>query len=67
MKISRRGVLVGAVASVAATGKPLQSKAQAAATGEPGMAKVSFEVNGKVHDLDLDTRTTLLDALDALG
>jgi xanthine dehydrogenase YagT iron-sulfur-binding subunit len=27
------------------------------------MAKVSFQVNGKVRDLDLDTRTTLLDAL----
>jgi xanthine dehydrogenase YagT iron-sulfur-binding subunit len=27
------------------------------------MAKVSFQVNGKAHDLDLDTRTTLLDAL----
>jgi xanthine dehydrogenase YagT iron-sulfur-binding subunit len=27
------------------------------------MHKVSFVVNGKSHDLDLDTRTTLLDAL----
>ena len=27
------------------------------------MAKVSFQVNGKACDLDLDTRTTLLDAL----
>jgi xanthine dehydrogenase YagT iron-sulfur-binding subunit len=55
-------VLVGAVAAVAA-GKPTQSKAQAAATGDPAMAKVSFQVNGKACDLDLDTRTTLLDAL----
>ena len=27
------------------------------------MHKVSFVVNGKSHDLELDTRTTLLDAL----
>jgi xanthine dehydrogenase YagT iron-sulfur-binding subunit len=27
------------------------------------MSKVSFTVNGAVHDLELDTRTTLLDAL----
>jgi nicotinate dehydrogenase subunit A len=29
----------------------------------PAMAKVSFEVNGKQHRLELDTRTSLLDAL----
>jgi xanthine dehydrogenase YagT iron-sulfur-binding subunit len=29
----------------------------------PANAKVSFKVNGAVHDLDIDTRTTLLDAL----
>ena len=27
------------------------------------MSKISFNVNGKSHQLDLDTRTTLLDAL----
>jgi xanthine dehydrogenase YagT iron-sulfur-binding subunit len=27
------------------------------------MAKVSFDVNGEAHQLELDTRTTLLDAL----
>jgi xanthine dehydrogenase YagT iron-sulfur-binding subunit len=31
--------------------------------GEPVMPNVSFVVNGKSHALDLDTRTTLLDAL----
>jgi xanthine dehydrogenase YagT iron-sulfur-binding subunit len=57
-------MLIGlAVATVAASGKPLQSKAQAGATGEAAMAKVSFRVNGKVCDLNVDTRTTLLDAL----
>jgi xanthine dehydrogenase YagT iron-sulfur-binding subunit len=29
----------------------------------PTMRKVSIRVNGAVHDLDIDTRTTLLDAL----
>src|SRR5437762_7287785 len=29
----------------------------------PVLSKVSFEVNGKIRELDLDTRTTLLDAL----
>jgi len=29
----------------------------------PSVAKVSFEVNGKRQELELDTRTTLLDAL----
>jgi xanthine dehydrogenase YagT iron-sulfur-binding subunit len=31
--------------------------------GEPVMMKVSFHVNGKVRELELDPRTTLLDAL----
>ncbi|WP_448099382.1 aldehyde dehydrogenase iron-sulfur subunit PaoA [Luteibacter yeojuensis] len=33
------------------------------ATRPPVTAKVAMEVNGKVQELDLDTRTTLLDAL----
>ena len=35
----------------------------AGGTDRPAMAKVAFEVNGAPHDLLLDTRTTLLDAL----
>ena len=31
--------------------------------GAPVMSKVSFDVNGKLRELELDTRTTLLDAL----
>jgi xanthine dehydrogenase YagT iron-sulfur-binding subunit len=37
--------------------------AKPAVTGEPFMNKVSFEVNGTARSLELDTRTTLLDAL----
>src|SRR5580704_9989336 len=37
--------------------------AQTVDIGEPFMSKVSFTVNGENRDLDLDTRTTLLDAL----
>ena len=35
----------------------------AGGTDRPAMSKVAFEVNGTPHDLLLDTRTTLLDAL----
>jgi len=37
--------------------------AQTVDIGEPFMSKVSFTVNGESRVLDLDTRTTLLDAL----
>ena len=42
-------------------GGPVQ--AQAAAIETPPVARVSFTVNGMARDLELDTRTTLLDAL----
>ncbi len=64
--ISRRGLLASGAASVAAA--TVTSPATAvAATGKtaapPPTARVAFEVNGTPHDLELDTRTTLLDAL----
>jgi xanthine dehydrogenase YagT iron-sulfur-binding subunit len=62
MRISRRVVLVGAAATAAVKVDMPQSKAQASA-GTPAMTKVSFRVNGKASDLNVDTRTTLLDAL----
>ena len=66
--VSRRGVLQGGAALAAAT--PL-APALAQATGGAGMKKketggmmsVSMTVNGKDLHLDLDPRTTLLDAL----
>ena len=33
------------------------------AAARPPTARVAFNVNGTAHDLELDTRTTLLDAL----
>ena len=65
-ELSRRGVLIGGAASVAAGATPPAAEAgEAAPTGAeaPVMAKVGFTVNGKPHALELDTRTTLLDAL----
>jgi xanthine dehydrogenase YagT iron-sulfur-binding subunit len=68
LDISRRHVLVGAAASVATTAVPSVATAQArvgnTTAGEiPSMSKVSLIVNGKASELELDTRTTLLDAL----
>jgi xanthine dehydrogenase YagT iron-sulfur-binding subunit len=61
---SRRGVLGGAAASAAIVHAPvLAEESVGAAKTRPPYAKVSFEVNGKSIALELDTRTTLLDAL----
>ena len=65
-ELSRRGVLIGGAASVAATAAAPPAEAQAAASagaGTPVMASVTLKVNGKAHALEIDTRTTLLDAL----
>ena len=61
---SRRGVIAGAAVTVAVSTVP--ASVVEAATRKPGMPvmeKVAFEVNGKRRELELDTRTTLLDAL----
>lgn len=55
--------MIGSAASVALTSAPSIVNAQAAAAGGPAMSTISVTVNGKTHRLDLDTRTTLLDAL----
>lgn len=66
-EISRRDLLIVAGASVAATAVAspagAQSKAVARASSPPVVSKVSLSVNGAARDLELDTRTTLLDAL----
>jgi xanthine dehydrogenase YagT iron-sulfur-binding subunit len=61
--LTRRDLLKVGAASVVATTVPLTAKGQAPASDAPVSAKVSFEVNGKACALQLDTRTTLLDAL----
>jgi xanthine dehydrogenase YagT iron-sulfur-binding subunit len=67
---SRRDLLIGAAASAALTAAPPTAKAQVPATSvegtvieTPSVSKVSMTVNGMAHELELDTRTTLLDAL----
>jgi len=63
LDLSRRGLLAVGAASVAASALPLEACAQAAATDGSVTSKVSFTVNGEARELELDTRTTLLDAL----
>jgi xanthine dehydrogenase YagT iron-sulfur-binding subunit len=66
IEISRRELLVGAAVSATAVSAPTLADAQTATTGAigvPVMSKVSFTINGTVRELEVDTRTTLLDAL----
>ncbi|HEY1048520.1 MAG TPA: aldehyde dehydrogenase iron-sulfur subunit PaoA [Prosthecobacter sp.] len=66
--LSRRGFLALGSSAVAASVLPPPAEGAPTATtappsAAPTLAKVSFKVNGKACDLELDTRTTLLDAL----
>ena len=63
--ISRRGLIAGGAVSVAAAtvAPPLTAQTAREKPAQPQAARVGFKVNGKAHDLELDTRTTLLDAL----
>ena len=69
LELSRRRVLAGTAASVALGSMPSVSPAQPVQSGTsgavevPSVSKVSFTVNGTPRELELDTRTTLLDAL----
>ena len=67
LEVTRRGILAGGAATVAAGALPASSADAQARTesveAAPNMAGVSFEVNGEPRALTLDTRTTLLDAL----
>jgi xanthine dehydrogenase YagT iron-sulfur-binding subunit len=56
--------LAGGVAGAALTSMPLSAaEAQGRPPSAPEKMPVSLKVNGKRHDLELDTRTTLLDTL----
>lgn len=61
--LSRRGVLIGGAASVAAFAAPSLPAAQQPVVRPPVLSKLKLEVNGKPYELELDTRTTLLDTL----
>jgi len=63
-ELTRRELLILSAASAAATAMPRIAEGQASTPSiAPVMSKVSLNVNGKPHELQLDTRTTLLDAL----
>jgi xanthine dehydrogenase YagT iron-sulfur-binding subunit len=63
--LTRRELLKASAASAAALAAPSAAIAQGidGAAQPPVIAKVSFEVNGQAQTLELDTRTSLLDAL----
>jgi xanthine dehydrogenase YagT iron-sulfur-binding subunit len=64
LKISRRDLLIAGALTATAAGVPAAAgAADAPPPAPPVMAKVSLTVNGASHQLELDTRTTLLDAL----
>ena len=65
IEMSRRGILLASAGGAAMTTLPAQARAQTEvdAAPEPTLAPVRFRVNGDTVDLQLDTRTTLLDAL----
>ena len=66
-RISRRSVIAASAATVAlATVPPSEGQLQPVQLGPdniPEALKVWLEVNGTRHDVDVDTRTTLLDLL----
>lgn len=67
-RVSRRTVLIAGTVSAAAGALPaaatLAGEATAPAEARPVvMSRVEFQVNGTSRSLELDTRTTLLDAL----
>ncbi|KQT53064.1 MULTISPECIES: aldehyde dehydrogenase iron-sulfur subunit PaoA [unclassified Aureimonas] len=64
LELNRRELMAATAASVAATTIPMAAFAQTREGADaPVVSKVSFTVNGERRDLDLDLRTTLLDAL----
>jgi len=67
IKITRRNLLISSALSATALAVPVPSlHAEEAPSGDtppPVKSKVTLRVNGQAHELELDTRTTLLDAL----
>ncbi|NEU14383.1 aldehyde dehydrogenase iron-sulfur subunit [Methylobacterium sp. BTF04] len=63
LELNRRDLMVGASAAATLVAVPSAAGARPAATDAPVLAKVALTVNGERHELELDTRTTLLDAV----
>jgi xanthine dehydrogenase YagT iron-sulfur-binding subunit len=62
IELTRREFVQLGTASVTTT-LPLVARGQMPESSSPVLAKVTLNINGKVHTLKLDTRTTLLDTL----
>jgi len=68
---TRRGLLIGGALSATAAALPAMAQAESTAGGAgapattpaPVGGKVALTVNGQRHELEVDTRTTLLDLL----
>ena len=65
LDVTRRVILAGGAATAAVAAAPLGAAAPAAPAQRPAAdtMKVTLKINGKNRALDLDPRTTLLDAL----
>jgi xanthine dehydrogenase YagT iron-sulfur-binding subunit len=63
LELNRRDLMVGGGTLAALTAVPAVVQAQSTPVGTPALSKVSLTVNGQAHELAIDTRTTLLDAL----
>ena len=61
--VSRRGVLAAGVATATLTMTPAASAQEPTVEPIPPLTSVTMKINGKATRLNLDTRTTLLDAL----
>ena len=60
--MSRRDLVAGATAAAALITLPAGARAEIAITDKPVMAKVTLSMNGQRRELELDLRTSLLDA-----
>jgi xanthine dehydrogenase YagT iron-sulfur-binding subunit len=63
LELNRRDLMVGGGTVAALTAVPAVVQAQPSPAGAPALTKVLLTVNGQSHDLEIDTRTTLLDSL----
>jgi xanthine dehydrogenase YagT iron-sulfur-binding subunit len=67
INVARRELLIAGAISATTAAVPAVASAQATTPASnnppPVLAKTSLQVNGQSHQLNLDTRTTLLDAL----
>ena len=63
IKLTRREFLITGATAGAATALPSAVIAQPVGVRSTVVSKVSLQVNGAVRELDVDVRTTLLDAL----